>query len=210
MVYKALDNLGAFRRWFGMQPDTKGARCWIFGLFHGFGLATKLQDFELSPDGLVANIVAFNVGVEIGQMLALGAILIAMGWWRRTAGFRRYAYTANVVMMAAGFVLRRHASDRLLRRRTMEFRDVPYASLPAIEDLASAGELRRSTLISAGCSAPTLLVTVLLPAEYAERPDADRPRAGSLADGRDQAPAGSRRTPPTPRAWPASAPSSSA
>ncbi|EKJ8514513.1 TPA: HupE/UreJ family protein [Pseudomonas aeruginosa] len=104
VVYKALDNLGAFQRWFGYQPDTRAATL-IFGLLHGFGLATKIQEFEISPDGLVANLIAFNVGVEIGQLLALAGILIAMGFWRRTASFRRHAYAANVAMMSAGFLL---------------------------------------------------------------------------------------------------------
>lgn len=104
VVYKALDNLGAFQRWFGYQPDTRAATL-IFGLLHGFGLATKIQEFEISPDGLIANLIAFNVGVEIGQLLALGGILILMGYWRRTASFWRHAYTANVAMMSAGFLL---------------------------------------------------------------------------------------------------------
>ena len=104
VVYKALDNLGAYQRWFGFQPDTRAAVL-IFGFFHGFGLATKLQDFELSRDGLVANILAFNVGVELGQLLALGAILIAMGFWRHTSAFTRQAFAANAVLMTAGFVL---------------------------------------------------------------------------------------------------------
>jgi hypothetical protein len=104
VVYKALDNLGAFRQWFGVQPNTRAATL-VFGLFHGFGLATKILDYEISPDGLVANLVAFNIGVEIGQLLALSAILIAMGYWRRTSSFTRHAYTANVVVMAAGFLL---------------------------------------------------------------------------------------------------------
>ena len=56
-------------------------------------------------DGLIVNLIAFNVGVEIGQLLALGAILILMGYWRRTASFWRHAYTANVAMMSAGFLL---------------------------------------------------------------------------------------------------------
>ncbi len=104
IVYKALDNLGAFQRWFGFQPDTKPATL-IFGFCHGFGLASKIIDYEISPDGLLPNLLAFNVGVEVGQLLALGAILIAMGYWRRTAGFLKHAYTANVLMMTAGFVL---------------------------------------------------------------------------------------------------------
>ena len=104
VVYKALDNLGAFQRWFGFQPNTKVATL-VFGLFHGFGLATKLQDFQLSPDGLLVNLVAFNIGVEIGQLLALGAILIVMGFWRRSESFFKHAYLANVVLMTLGFIL---------------------------------------------------------------------------------------------------------
>ena len=104
VVYKALDNLGAYRRWFGVQPDTRAATL-VFGLFHGFGLAAKVQEYEIARDGLLPNLLAFNVGVEIGQLLALGVILIAMGYWRRTAAFLRHAYTANVAMMGAGFTL---------------------------------------------------------------------------------------------------------
>lgn len=104
VVYKALDNLGAYQRWFGVQPNTKLATL-IFGFFHGFGLSTKILDYEISPDGLVPNLLAFNVGVEIGQLLALGAILILMGFWRRSDSFFKHAYTANVALMSAGFVL---------------------------------------------------------------------------------------------------------
>ncbi len=104
VVYKALDNLGAYQRWFGVQPDTRIATL-VFGLFHGFGLAAKIQEFEIARDGLLPNLLAFNVGVEIGQLLALGVILIAMGYWRRTAGFLKHAYTANVGLMCAGFLL---------------------------------------------------------------------------------------------------------
>ena len=104
VAYKALDNLGTYQRWFGVQPNTKIATL-VFGFFHGFGLATKIQDYEVSKDGLFANMVAFNVGVEIGQLLALAAILIVMGYWRRTGSFLRHAYTANVAILTAGFVL---------------------------------------------------------------------------------------------------------
>ncbi|MGG4774613.1 HupE/UreJ family protein [Paenalcaligenes sp. Me52] len=104
VVYKALDNMGAYQRWFGFQPNTKVATL-IFGFFHGFGLSTKIIEYNISPDGLVPNLLAFNVGVEIGQLLALGAILIVMSYWRRTPSFWHHAYTANVMMMCAGFTL---------------------------------------------------------------------------------------------------------
>ena len=104
VVYKALDNLGAYQRWFGFQPNTKLATL-IFGLFHGFGLSTKIIEYNISPDGLMPNLIAFNLGVEIGQLLALTAILIVMGFWRRSGSFFRHAYIANVIVMTAGFVL---------------------------------------------------------------------------------------------------------
>src|SRR5687768_11181450 len=104
VVYKALDNLDAFRTWFGWQPNAKAAVL-VFGFFHGFGLATKLQELELARDGLVPNMIAFNVGVELGQLLALSAILLAMNYWRRTASFTRHAYAANVALLTAGFIL---------------------------------------------------------------------------------------------------------
>lgn len=104
VVYKALDNLGAYQRWFGFQPNTKAATL-VFGLFHGTGLATKILDYQIAEDGLLPNLLAFNVGVEIGQILALAVILIVMGFWRKTSAFFRQAYTANVVMMSLGFML---------------------------------------------------------------------------------------------------------
>ena len=104
VVYKALDNLGAFQRRFGFQPNTKAATL-VFGFFHGFGLATKIIEFEIAQEGLIPNLLAFNIGVEIGQLLALGAILIVMGFWRRTPSFMRHAFAANVLLMTAGFVL---------------------------------------------------------------------------------------------------------
>lgn len=104
VVYKALDNMGAFERVLGFQPNTKAAVL-IFGLCHGFGLAAKLQELAISRDGLIPNIVSFNVGVEIGQMLALSVILIAMSYWRRSASFMRQAFNANVALMIAGLVL---------------------------------------------------------------------------------------------------------
>ena len=104
VVYKALDNLGAFQRWLGFQPNTKVATL-IFGLFHGLGLATKILEYDIAEDGLIPNLLAFNVGVEIGQLIALAIILIAMSYWRKTSGFLRHAYTANVLMMTAGWLL---------------------------------------------------------------------------------------------------------
>jgi len=104
VVYKAFENMDGFKRFLGWQPNTRVAVL-IFGLFHGFGLATKLQEFQLTRNGLVTNIVSFNGGVEIGQFLALTAVLLALGYWRTRAGFLRHAYVTNAALMTAGFVL---------------------------------------------------------------------------------------------------------
>lgn len=104
VVYKALDNLGAFPKWFGFQPDTKVATL-VFGFLHGFGLSSKIIDYDISPDGLVPNLLAFNAGVEVGQLIALAAIMVVMTRWRATPAFARQAYAANVLMMVAGFTL---------------------------------------------------------------------------------------------------------
>jgi hypothetical protein len=104
VVYKAFDNMGGFQKLLGFQPDTRAAVL-VFGLFHGFGLATKLQEFQLPGNGLVANIVSFNVGVEIGQILALTGVLIALAFWRTRSGFLRHAFVTNAALMAGGFLL---------------------------------------------------------------------------------------------------------
>lgn len=104
VVYKAFENLGGFRTIFGVQPNPKVA-VFGFGLVHGFGLATKLQEFALSNEGLVANIFAFNVGVEIGQLMALAVLLILINAWRASGTFLRHSNAFNVLLMFAGFLL---------------------------------------------------------------------------------------------------------
>jgi hypothetical protein len=104
VVYKAFDNIDGFKRLFGFEPNAKIAVL-IFGLFHGFGLATKLQELDLARNGLVTNIISFNIGVEIGQVMALSAVLIALSFWRTRSGFFRYAFATNTALMVVGFVL---------------------------------------------------------------------------------------------------------
>jgi HupE / UreJ protein len=103
VVYKGFENIGGFRR-LGITIDTRAA-VFLFGLAHGFGLSTKLQDMRLSQDGIVPNIISFNIGVELGQIAALAVILIAFQFWRRHAYFLRGAMVTNLLIMTAGFML---------------------------------------------------------------------------------------------------------
>lgn len=104
VVYKAFENLDGFRKFFGVSPNPKAA-VFLFGLVHGFGLATKLQELTLSAEGLIANIIAFNVGVEIGQLLALVGLLFVINAWRALGSFDRHASAFNFALMFAGFAL---------------------------------------------------------------------------------------------------------
>jgi hypothetical protein len=104
VVYKGFDNLDGFNRVFGKQPSTKVAVL-IFGLFHGFGLATKIQEFGLASQGLVTNLIAFNIGVELGQFMALIFIVIAINFWRNLSSFQRFSSITNTMLMSAGLML---------------------------------------------------------------------------------------------------------
>ena len=104
VCYKAFENMGGFERVLGFRPNTKAAVL-VFGLFHGLGLATKLQEFTVTDNGLVANILSFNVGVEIGQVLALSAVLVGITLWRMRPSFFRHAFATNAALMGGGFLL---------------------------------------------------------------------------------------------------------
>ncbi|WP_400079949.1 HupE/UreJ family protein [Winogradskyella sp. R77965] len=104
IVYKGFDNLGGFKKILGTQPNTKAAVL-IFGLFHGFGLATKLQEFEFDKEGLFTNLLGFNLGVEIGQFLALGFVLLIISFWRQYSSYLKFSKITNIFLMAAGFLL---------------------------------------------------------------------------------------------------------
>ncbi len=104
VVYKAFENMNGFQQVFGLQFNARIAVL-IFGFFHGLGLATKLQDLSLAADSLVINMLSFNVGVEIGQVIALTCIVLVLGQWRKTHHFRGQALMANTVLMSLGFML---------------------------------------------------------------------------------------------------------
>jgi hypothetical protein len=104
VVYKGFDNLGGFNQVFGKSPNAK-LMVLIFGLFHGFGLATKLQEFQLPEEGLIVNLIAFNIGVELGQFTALAFILLVINFWRKHNSFIQFATCTNCLIMSAGFIL---------------------------------------------------------------------------------------------------------
>jgi hypothetical protein len=104
IVYKAFENIGGFRVLFGIQPDPRWAVL-LFGLCHGFGLASKLQGDMGRGEGWLQNLLGFNLGVELGQVAALLIMLGLLLRWRGSEGFARRAFVANMALMCAGFLL---------------------------------------------------------------------------------------------------------
>lgn len=103
VVYKGFENIGGFRalQW---KLDPRAA-VFGFGLAHGLGLATKLQELQLSRDGLAMNLVGFNLGVELGQLAALSVMVLLFTLWRATRSFRPSIFAANVGLMIVGLLL---------------------------------------------------------------------------------------------------------
>lgn len=105
VCYKAFDNLDGFKKYLDVSSPNLILMVFIFGLIHGFGLSTRLQQLPLGTDGLVLKILSFNLGVEIGQVIALSVMLLLLSGWRKTQSFRKFSKAANVVLLFAGGLL---------------------------------------------------------------------------------------------------------
>lgn len=105
VMYKAFDNLDGFKKYLNTQAPNLLWMVFAFGLIHGFGLSTRLQMLPLAEEGLVLRILAFNVGVEFGQIAALSVMLLFLYGWRKSASFKTFSSAANVLLMFIGFLL---------------------------------------------------------------------------------------------------------
>ena len=105
VCYKGFDNLDGFNKYLGRPSPNLVLVIFGFGLIHGFGLSTRLQQLPLGEDGLIGRILSFNVGVELGQVLALAIMLAIIAGWRRTRLFDRFAALSNRGLVAAGLLL---------------------------------------------------------------------------------------------------------
>ncbi|MEM1156980.1 MAG: HupE/UreJ family protein [Verrucomicrobiota bacterium] len=107
VIYKGFDNLDGFRRYLDVKSPNLLVMVFVFGLIHGFGLSTRLQQLPLGEDfsGLALRILSFNAGVEIGQVTALAVMILLLSGWRLTESFKKFGQVANVGLMVAGFLL---------------------------------------------------------------------------------------------------------
>jgi hypothetical protein len=104
VVYKAADNLGLFQALCGWRPPPRAAVA-LFGLVHGLGLASRVGELRLAPAGLLGNLLAFNLGVEAGQLAALTLIAFALAVARRGAAVPRLVAPVNAALAVAGLVI---------------------------------------------------------------------------------------------------------
>lgn len=105
VAYIAFTNLDGFRKYWNINPPNLLFMIVALGLIHGLGLSTRLQQLPLSEDHLLLNIISFNIGIELGQILALTIMLLLLAGWRKSASFAQFSRISNMLLVIAGFYL---------------------------------------------------------------------------------------------------------
>lgn len=107
VMYKGFENIDGFKKLFAWEPPSLLKMVFAFGLIHGFGLSTRLQQLPLGDDvqSMLIRILSFNVGVELGQIIALSIMLVLLKSWRASSSFEKFAKAANVALIAGGIFL---------------------------------------------------------------------------------------------------------
>ena len=104
VLYKGFENLGGFEK-LGVKSPNLLFMVGLFGLIHGFGLSTRLQSFDMGQDQFLAKIICFNLGVEVGQILALIPIVFIITQARKRAQFPAFYKAVNWYLVLAGIGL---------------------------------------------------------------------------------------------------------
>jgi hypothetical protein len=122
VCYKGFDNINGFKKYWDIDSPNLLAMVFGFGLIHGFGLSTRLQQLPLGEDstGMLMRILSFNLGVELGQVAALLVMIILLSSWRSTRTFARFSFTANNGLIAAGVLLFLMQMHGYLHMRSVE------------------------------------------------------------------------------------------
>jgi len=105
VLYKGLENLGLFKKFLGIEMPNLLAMVFLFGLIHGFGLSTRLQSFDMGEGQFLAKIVCFNIGVELGQVIALIPIVFLISKWKPFKSYDSFYRYANWFLILAGVAL---------------------------------------------------------------------------------------------------------
>lgn len=105
VIYKGFENLGGFQHFFKTKGPNLLMMVFLFGLIHGFGLSTRLQSFEIGTAQFLPKIICFNVGVELGQVLALIPIVFIITQWKSKKSYQAFYKAANWYLVIAGVLL---------------------------------------------------------------------------------------------------------
>ena len=105
VCYKAFENLDGFKKHLNIKPPSLMWMVFGFGLIHGFGLSTRLQSLPMNEDGLVMNIIGFNIGVELGQIAALALMLVILSFWHKSESFKKFSQISNSLLLILGTLL---------------------------------------------------------------------------------------------------------
>lgn len=105
VAYIAFANLDGFKKYWQVNPPNLLFMIVALGLIHGLGLSTRLQQLPLSDDQLLLNIISFNIGIELGQVLALTIMLVLLAGWRKSESFKPFSRVSNMFLIVAGFYL---------------------------------------------------------------------------------------------------------
>jgi len=105
VLYKGFENLGGFEKYFKTKSPNLLLMVFLFGLIHGFGLSTRLQSFDVGTSQFLSKIVCFNIGVELGQILALIPIVFIITQWQKKKSYKAFYKAANVYLVLAGLGL---------------------------------------------------------------------------------------------------------
>lgn len=103
VIYKGFENLDGFNKWFSIEAPNKLVMVLLFGLIHGFGLSTRLQQIQLGHHHLISKILSFNGGVEIGQIIALIIAFPLLLVLKKK--FENISDLSNKILMLAGTLL---------------------------------------------------------------------------------------------------------
>jgi hypothetical protein len=151
VIYKGFDNNGGFQKYFDMKSPNLLAAVFGFGLLHGFGLSTRLQQLPLGDDNtsMLLRILSFNLGVEIGQIAALTVMVGLLALWRHRPSFKRFSVAANLGLIYAGVYLlfmQLHGYQHDANPDSFRFPAVEHQHLHEDMDIKNSTDASRNTL----------------------------------------------------------------
>jgi len=81
----------------------------IFGLIHGLGFYSVLRDLGLGQNDMALNLLAFNLGVEAGQLVIIVLFFVPIIWWSRQHWYRpsTRACSVAILLVASWWVIER-------------------------------------------------------------------------------------------------------